>query len=444
MKKLIYISFLFALAISFSSCEKYLNVEPKGIVIPKNVEDFDGILNSYTSVQSYPAHMLYFTDEVYSSFGRVENHPSANAYFWATQLNKDVESAPAVWSTLYRCIYNTNVIIRKVDGATGDAVKKQQLMGEALTLRSAYFFDLLTVYAKAYNATTASSDPGIPIMQSVDVTEATPPRSSVQATLDTIITNLNTAVNLLPENSLNRSRANKYTAYAMLSRVYLYMENYTQSAIFADKALETPHEILDYNEYYSAWEMPEPDLNPEYLWTRLTDDVAAIFYLNYSNELINAYAPDDNRLLLFAADYYGTGEYFWSGAGYGSYGISFPEIYLNKAESLAHNENIDDAMQILNDLRIKRVSIYSYEPLVASTKEEAIAYILNERKLELAFKGTRWMDMKRLDKQGLMPAIERIDRNTEEIIETLAPGSPRYTFGIPARVILFNPGMVKN
>ncbi|MDY0343726.1 MAG: RagB/SusD family nutrient uptake outer membrane protein [Lentimicrobium sp.] len=444
MKRIINISLFLVLALGITSCEKYLDVEPKGIVIPKDVKELDGILNSYTSVQSYPAHMLYFSDEVYASFGRVENHPSANAYFWAPQLNNDLESSPVVWSTLYRCIYNTNVIIRKIDGAAGDAEKKQQLLGEALTLRSAYFFDLLTVYAKAFNASTASGDPGIPIMQSVDVTEATPPRSSIQATLDTIISNLNTAIEILPASSLNRSRVNKYTAYALLSRVYLYMENYTQSALFADKALETPHEILDYNEYFSAWEMPEPDLNPEYLWTRLSDDVAAIFYLNYSTELINAYEPDDNRLLLFAADYYGTGEYFWSGAGYGSYGISFPEIYLNKAECLAHNNNIDEAMQILNDLRIKRVSIYSFEPVEAATQEEAIAHILHERKLELAFKGTRWMDMKRLDKQGRMPAVERTELFTGEVLETLPSGSPRYTFKIPGRVMLFNPDMVQN
>lgn len=444
MKKLINISLFFVLALGITSCEKYLDVEPKGIVIPKDVADLDGILNSYTSVQSYPAHMLYFTDEVYANFSTVENNPSANAYFWAPQLNSDVESPPAVWSTLYRCIYNTNVIIRKVDGSTGDAVKKQQLLGEALTLRAAYFFDLLTVYSKAYNASTASGDPGIPIMQSVDVTEATPPRSSVQAAFDTIISNLNTAIEILPATNLNRSRANKYTAYALLSRVYLYMENYTQSAIFADKAMETPHEILDYNEYFSPWEMPEPDLNPEYLWTRLTDDVAAIFYLNYSPDLINAYAPDDNRFLLYAADYYGTGEYFWAGAGFGAYGISFPELYLNKAECLAHNDNIDEAMQILNDLRIKRLSIYSYEPVEAATKAEAIAHILHERKLELAFKGTRWMDMKRLDKQGLMPTVERSDIFTGEILETLPANSPRYTFEIPSRVILFNPGMEQN
>ena len=444
MKRIINISLFFILALSFTSCEKYLDVEPKGIVIPKDVSELDGILNSYTSVQSYPAQMLYMNDEVYASFSRIENNPSANAYFWAPQLNSDVESAPAVWSTLYRCIYNTNVIIRKVGDASGDPVKKNHLMGEALAIRAAYFFDLLTVYSKAYNVSTASSDPGIPIMQSVDVTEATPPRSSVQATMDTIISNLNTAVELLPATSLTRSRANKYTAYALLSRVYLYMGDYAQSAIFADKALETPHEILDYNEYFSAYEMPEPDLNPEYLWTRMSDDEAVIFYLNYSTELINAYEPDDNRLLLFAADYYGTGEYFWSGAGFGSYGITFAELYLNKAESLARGEQIDEAMEILNDLRIKRVSIYSFVPLEAATKEEAIEHILHERKLELAFKGTRWMDMKRLDKQGRMPAVERTDLFTGDVLETLPPNSPRYTFKIPSRVILFNPGMVQN
>ena len=83
-------------------------------------------------------------------------------------------------------------------------------------------------------------------------------------------------------------------------------------------------------------------------------------------------------------------------------------------------------------------------PVTASTKEEALKIILNERRWELALQGTRWSDMKRLDAENKMPAVQRLDLATGEVLETLAPKSPRYTFEIPSRVLLFNPNMEKN
>ena len=57
--------------------------------------------------------------------------------------------------------------------------------------------------------------------------------------------------------------------------------------------------------------------------------------------------------------------------------------------------------------------------------------------------GVRWFDMRRLDSEGLMPAVVRIDQS-KNVIATLAPKSPRYTLQIPLNATIFNPGMSKN
>jgi len=70
--------------------------------------------------------------------------------------------------------------------------------------------------------------------------------------------------------------------------------------------------------------------------------------------------------------------------------------------------------------------------------------VLAERRRELAFGGLRWFDMKRLDREGRIPEVQRINVTTAEVEATLPPHSPKYTFEIPVRVLNFNPGMERN
>ena len=312
MKNIFYIAILFSVGVAFAGCKKFLDVVPKGVVIPHKVDEFELILNSEPITSSFPQQLLYASDDIMVPYTKLDDNPDANAYFWKTQLNNGIEASPAIWGTLYRSIYNTNVIIGQVMNAVdGTESKKKQVLGEALVFRSVFYFDLATVYAKAYNAQTAATDPGIPLVSSTDVTEKTPQRSSLKATFDTIITNLKTASEYLPATSPSNSRANKYTASAMLARAYLYMQDFANAGLYAGKALEAPHTLLDYNKYSGGFEIGDAEKNPQVLWHRLPEDIAAIYYINWSGQLIDTYKANDMRKQLLAADYYGMGEYLW-------------------------------------------------------------------------------------------------------------------------------------
>lgn len=445
MKKIFQIVFGLSIVIAFTGCKKFLDVVPKGVVIPEKVSEFELILNSEPLTTSFPQQLMYASDDVTTPYTKLDDNADANAYFWKSQLNNGVEASPAIWGPLYRSIYNANVIITKVMNASGATeIKKQQVLGEALVFRAAFYFDLATAYSKAYDPATAATNPGIPLVNTTDVTEKTPPRASLKVTFDTIVTNLKMAADYLPTTRPSNARINKYVAYGLLSRVYLYMQDYTNAELYAGKALEGSTELLDYNNYFGGFDLPASEDNPEVLWHRLPNDIAAIFYITWNNQLAESFGDADLRKEFFAADYYGIGEYYWGGPDYGSYGITYPEVYLTQAEALVHNKKVGAAMEIVNMIRSKRISDYAYEPLTASNEQEALNIVLQERRWELALHGTRWMDMKRLDAQSKMPAVERIDAATGDVLETLQPKSDHYTFEIPSRVLLFNPNMVKN
>lgn len=423
----------------FSSCDKYLDVEPKGIVIPKRFEEFNGILNAEINTNCYPDYLVYASDDIQASYSPTAQDPAANAYFWKSVIDVDNDATPAVWGSLYRQIYNTNIIINNIAGVTdANEVQKKRLLGEALVERANAHFVLATAFTKAYDPATAGSLPGIPWVTYTDVTTKTPERSTLQATFELILNDLKEAESYLDANRSNKARINKAVAQAVLSRVYLYMGNFSDAEKYATLALKEPHEIIDYN----AYPYPVQEEDSEMLWLRTTTDYIMNYYVYYSNDLLNHFGASDLRLDLLAY-HVGDRQYVRMENGYGMYGIRFSELKLTQAEALAQANDLDGALAVLNELRALRIADYAYAPIVSSDKDEVIEEILNERRRELAFGSARWMDMKRLAKMGLGAKATRQSADFEDIL-SIDPATYSFTFEIPSRVLLFNPGMPKN
>lgn len=432
------------LAAGLSACNKFLEVKPKGIVMPEKLEDYENILNSREVAFSFAPALLYCTDDFYETFDALNITTVANAYYWRPGLDPNEKENPAVWGDLYKSVYHTNVIINNVLQSTdGAEARKRSVLGEAWLVRADNYFTLLTVFAKAYDPATAASDPGIPMVTNTDVTASVPQRASVQAVLDTIISNLVHAVEYLPTSNINRYRGTKYAAYGMLSRVYSYMHKYKEAGEYASKALEAQHAILDLNNYADGYDMPDTDLRSDILWQRGSNNYSIPTFLLLSEELKTFFTNDDMRTLLFTGTN-NNGVIWLAPSGWANFGITFQEMYLSKAEALARDNNKDGAMAIVNELRKKRIKPAAWTALSAATPEQALQLVLAERRRELAFGGLRWMDMKRLDQEGRMPEVKRVNRTTQAVEATLPPHGEGYVFEIPARVQQFNPGMQLN
>ncbi|MDR6784842.1 tetratricopeptide (TPR) repeat protein [Pedobacter africanus] len=432
------------LSMALLSCKKFLDVKPKGLVIPEKMIDYERLLNSREMTGTFPVNILRFTDDFYDgSFGELDASPDANGYYWRRQLTVDEKNDPDVWGPLYNRIYHANVIINGVLKSTdAPEAEKKRVYGEALVHRATYYLDLLTVFAKAYNPASAATDPGMPMPVGTDVTGKAPARSSVKETLESMITDLKAAAEVLPLTNINSTRINKYVAYGVLSRVYLYIADFTNAEKYTELALEAPHTFLDYNNYGSTYEVPPYELSPEVLWYRMGVDAEGPDYMLYSDDLKTYFNANDLRFEFLTAI---------SNAGlqrggfltFYNFGITFPELYLTKAELLARKGKTADAMALINTIRKNRFNIPD-PGLTAANPEDALQKVLAERRREMAYSGMRWFDMKRLDQEGRIPEIKRVNKETGKVEAILAPHSPNYTFEIPIRVLKFNPGMVKN
>ncbi|MNE17674.1 SusD family protein [compost metagenome] len=115
---------------------------------------------------------------------------------------------------------------------------------------------------------------------------------------------------------------------------------------------------------------------------------------------------------------------------------------LIKAECEARKGNTTTAADLLNTLRQKRFKPADYVALTASTNDEALQLVINERRRELFQKGLRWFDLKRLNKDEHFRKMLKRNYQGQEIV--LEPTSNRYALPIPGKVILLNPKIEQN
>lgn len=435
-------------SIPLAACNRYLDVTPKGFTLLTTVDNYDQWLND-------PAFNVSRVYLMYSNFYDLADKPGIPvpassladlAYVWTPQYATTAD----LWGDHYNLINSYNSVLVGIDAATGGSyLQKESLRGEALLGRANEYLYLVNEYGKSYDSATAAQDPGVQIIISDDVTQEVPPRSTVKEVFDFIIADINAAIPYLPDdNSKNRYRGSKAAAYSLLARVYLYARNYSKARENAELALEKGQHtgMLDYNKITTAAPVPELAIRPDAIYARVGK---ASFYP--TPEFMQGYDIHDARIRLYylpgsISSQRGVTRYVFGGLSFGSNdntGTSVQEMKLIIAEAAARSNDLAEALKQLDEVRINRIAAAYYQPYQSGNQEFILQKVLEERRFEFPGNGLRWLDMRRLDAEGRMPAVNRYDAQNN-IIATLAPHSPRYTLQIPELVLFYNPGMKQN
>jgi hypothetical protein len=235
-------------------------------------------------------------------------------------------------------------------------------------------------------------------------------------------------------------RPSKAAAYGMLARVYLALGDYTNCLANADSCLVINSNLLNYSQVDSMPTYPIPYPNAEIIFDYSLVAYYGLNYISYTDSILyNSYAANDLRKSLYFNPYDGTGYSFrgW----YFSYpscqgGICTDEMILTKAECEARLGQTSQAMNDLNSLLETRWAVNTYVPYTAATSLDALTTILNERRKELAYRGTRWIDLRRLNKDPRFALT--LTRNINNQMYTISPNDPRYVFPIPQDEELYN------
>lgn len=441
----IFIRIVLCLIIFCASCTKeFLNVKPNtAIVAPKTLADFqnlldDSSLNQGIALSTLAADEYTYVDDVawLSTFTATER----NSYIWSTDLY-DGEGEIGDWNKPYTTIFYANSVLMSLAAKT-DSIESENakfIKGWALFIRSNAFFQLVQNFAPIYDEVTASTDLGIPLRLKPEVDEILE-RASVKRCYDQIIADLIEAKELLPIGLFQqkRNRPSKEASLALLARVYLFMRNYEKAYEYANATLSLYDKLIDYNTVSLTATSPFPRTNEEVLFSsQMNTDFPATAMasvntsININQELMALYEDNDLRKNIFFGIRSNGTTYFKRGYNqslYGFNGLSTDEQYLIKAECLARKENVTEAMTTLNALLINRYKKDEFEPAVAKTVHDALLSIINERRKQLIWRGLRWFDIKRLNKEGWNIQLSRTINNENYDIP---PNDLRYVFPIP-------------
>ena len=447
---------LLTVLITMASCNKYLDVQPKGVKLLESVTDYDQWLNNYALEASLPRELNLLSDLNDNMF--ISNPPldvDGRIYIWEKQFNESVTGIAPIWSNYYQSIYLFNTVIYNVDAAENGTVQaKSSLKVEALLGRAFEYLALVNLYGKVYNPATADKDLAVPFVTALDVTDVLPSRSTVKEIYDHIIEDINTALPNLPsDNANNHFRGSKGAAYSVLARTYLYMGNYDKAAEFAQLSLTYGQNVItDYSTLQDYSQLPDLIRAPGAIYARLssTYQIQEIPTLSF----LRSFDTKDLRLKLFydtQGDFTFTerGKAIYSPYGsvvynaYPNWGTSASEMCLIIAEAAARSNNLPLAIQQLDALRKNRFLPADYVKFVSSNREEIIQKVLAERRFEFPFNGLRWFDMRRLDAEGRMNEVKRYDPSGA-LMSTLIPSSNRYTLQIPVQALYFNPKWIQN
>lgn len=446
-------------------CDNYLDVAPKGLVIPSEIKDYDLLLNGGDNTIHTTAdeNALFLTADDWhateADLGDLTNpnNDLLKLFKWDSELYLDQTEEPYSWKAPYKNIFTYNLIINEVDEAIVSgkykAADKAKIKAEAKLGRAYEYWLLVNTFAKQYQPATAASDPGVPLVITADASAKTPERASVQEVYDFIITETKGAIADLPDVRANKIRFSKGAGYALLARFYLAMANYQEALVNADKAIKEKGEIGDYTAADKVIDLyyAEQYVYRMYQYTRgfttgqLSTEIAALYdaadtrltkVLNncgweYSDKNGWEYICGDNYRNAFLFDI--------------NHSVSVPEMYLIRAECYARDANTGLALNDVNLLRSKRIPADNYVEKTESdfsSETEVLRFVLNERRREMVMTGMRLFDLKRLNVES--DFAKSVSHTVANETHTLAPGSNNLVLPIPAQVLNFNPNMAQN
>ncbi|MDC8103037.1 RagB/SusD family nutrient uptake outer membrane protein [Chryseobacterium sp. PTM-20240506] len=178
-------------------------------------------------------------------------------YYYNYRSIKNNGRSNTIWNAGYKAIIGCNKVISKF--AEGKDTNTDQLIGENYFLRAYVYFSLVNVFGKPYNQGTGNL--GVPLKTSDDVNEL-PGRATVGQIYDQVVNDLRKAEQLMTLDK-NNTYASKEAAQALLSRVYLYMENNDKAIEYADKVINSGKYMLLSNSELPSYATKTPETNKE-------------------------------------------------------------------------------------------------------------------------------------------------------------------------------------
>ena len=404
-------SFMLAVALAFAGCSDFLDSEDNSNIAGDNFYQTEDDFRAATA-PLYNKVWFDFNDKFYYGLGDGRGFnlcaTTSNYIYPFADLTETGLTGPLVsaWGSLYNIVQQTNKIINGIKGNSSNSEEvKNPYIAEARFMRGVAYSYLAMLWGNVIINEDTDELVANPIVNT----------SPVSDVYEFAMRDLEFAAKYLPEVSSAAGRVNKYSAFGMLSRVYLTYAGYssnpnsaTRNQDYLDLAKKAALKVIENRNF------------------ELMTDYADLFMIDKNN----------NSETLFALQWVSNGtygecntiqDYFacesaitGNDRAWGGYVFAQPDVIweYEKGDKRRqptwmaygdHNPSTDDAdaMEYFNKVR-KRAGL---EPQNSITYED----IRRERRLELCLEGQYWYDLVRrayYKQQEVLNYITGQDRGT--------------------------------
>nr|WP_315203757.1 RagB/SusD family nutrient uptake outer membrane protein [uncultured Flavobacterium sp.] len=215
-KNILYRILMIALPLFALGCSDLLDVTPEDVITKDNFykseEDFKAATGPL-----YNKVWFDFNDKFYYGLGDGRSYnlyaPFSDYVYPFSDLSVTGLTGPLVsaWSSLYNVVQQSNNVIIGISGSPVSADKKNQYLAEARFMRGTAYWYLASLWGDVIISTDPNELVKNPIVN----------KNPTKDVYEFAMRDLEFAAKYLPNQAAQSGRLTKYSAYGMLSRVYL-------------------------------------------------------------------------------------------------------------------------------------------------------------------------------------------------------------------------------
>ena len=369
------------------------------------------------------------------------------------------------FGSAYTMVRRANAVLENIDKILGSSPAYiANAKGQALAIRGMVYLDLARVYAKT-PLNVSAGDSMLPYITTTDPNNL-PSREPIAGFYDKVIKDLSDAVTLI-NTSNGTGFLGKAAVNGFLSRAYLYKGDWANCINASTAALGSSPTVGTISTFPGIWKDATNEGVLFKVVNTLIDNSNTLgvnYYQIVGGAVKSEYVVDYNFRQLFLSNDIRTATYI-STSNFNGYSFNnvikyagktgFPagvldakvlrsaEVLLNRAEAYYNNNNQVAALADLVLLKTNRYTGYSAETLVGTA---LINEIYLQRRLELAFEGDRFFDLKRRN----MPVIrsdfgDKADgTGVKYLFKSLVAGDYRFNFPLPQSELSVNKNLTQS
>lgn len=459
IKNILQIIVLLTGTLFVQSCEDQLEIPPNSNVIASvaftNVDDLQAALN--TLYLTYSTAPIEF-NSISSDNARIGiDNGGQDLQLLNFLLNPSDGIVSNMWTSRYLLVNRASRIIEAsqlIEFESTEQSRVNDILGQAYALRALGHFELYQYFTPDYTDGAGLCVPAVDFV----VTTENLPRNTVDEVMTLIDTDLTTSSSLLDNGRNENIFITQDFITALRARKALYQGNYSTALTEANKLI-AKYPLADQTQYEDMW-FDQDETEVIFKFARVQGNAGIGFIWHFSGggptiemskelfDILNTNQTDIRYSTLLNDERLNEDVYL-----IGKYprvpGLEFlrdlklfrvSEMYLIKAEVEIRNSDFASAQTTLKNLIDARYGQATTAPNISSINE-GLDFVFDERRLELAYEGHRWLDHKRLNKD-----IVRITDDCQNLDNacTLPSSDIRFTFPIPIGEINANPNMVQN